>query len=468
MATDTKTETPRPARFPALRRIDEKINRTLDKPFRLSENKSNYRREIIAGTTTFLAMAYILAVNPGILSFAISGAGFDAPDPGAVFTATALASALGCLVMGLWARYPIATAPGMGLNAFFAFTVVIGLGIPWQTALTGTLISGVLFFALAVTGVREWIINAIPAQLKLAVGAGIGMFIAFIGLKGGGIVVANPDTFVSIGDFTSGTVLLTAFGLIATAVFMVLGWKGGVFYGMLATLALGLITGVIKWDLAEVTSPNFSSFGAAFTGFEDAFTVHMIAVILTMLFVDFFDTAGTLFAVAGQAGLVKKDGKLPRAGRALATDSIATAAGAVLGTSTTTAYIESSAGVSVGGRTGLTAVTTGFWFLVSFIAFPVFAVVANNPAVTAPALVIVGVLMAKALGGIDWEKLEYAIPAFLIVAIMPLTYSISNGIAMGLTVYPIVMAAKGRWKEVHPVAWVLMLASIGYFLFLTE
>jgi len=453
-ATEEKKDAPQPG--------------SVDKFFGMTENKTNWKREVLAGTTTFLAMAYILAVNPGILSFGLSAAGVDAPNPGAVFTATALASALGCLVMGLWARYPIATAPGMGLNAFFAFTVVLTLGIPWQTALTGTLVSGVLFFILAVTGAREAIVNAIPPQLKLAVGAGIGLFIAFIGLKGGEVVVASDATFVTIGDFTDGTVLLTMFGLIVTAVFMVLGWKGGVFYGMLATLALGLVTGVIDLKFAEGFTPNLDSFGAAFTGFEDAFTVHMIAVILTMLFVDFFDTAGTLFAVAGQAGLVKEDGKLPRAGRALAADSIATTAGAVLGTSTTTAYIESSAGVSVGGRTGLTAVTTGFWFIVSLVAFPVFGLVANNPAVTAPALIVVGVLMAKALGQITWDKLEYAIPAFLIVAVMPLTYSISNGIALGLVFFPVMMAAKGRWKEVHPISWVLMLASVGYFLFLTE
>lgn len=467
MATDAtaeKKDAPQPGR--------------VDKFFGMTENKTNWKREVLAGTTTFLAMAYILAVNPGILSFDVSKAldpenplaaiaNGTAPDPGAIFTATALASALGCLIMGLWARYPIATAPGMGLNAFFAFTVVVGLGIPWQTALTGTLVSGVLFFVLAVTGAREYIINAIPAQLKLAVGAGIGLFIAFIGLQKSGMVIDDPATLVDIGDFSSGPVLLTVFGLIATSVFMALGWKGSVFYGMLLTLGLGLATGVVDLELAESSSPNFNAFGAAFTGFEDVFTVHMIAVILTMLFVDFFDTAGTLFAVAGQAGLTK-DGKLPRAGRALATDSIATSAGAVLGTSTTTAYIESTAGVSVGGRTGLTAVTTGVWFLASFIAFPVFALVANNPEVTAPALIIVGVLMAKALGEIAWNELEYAIPAFLIVATMPLTYSISNGIAMGLVFYPIVMAAKGRWREVHPIAWVLMLASAGYFLYLTE
>jgi AGZA family xanthine/uracil permease-like MFS transporter len=444
-ATEEKKEAPEPGR--------------LDKYFGMTENKTNWKREVLAGTTTFLAMAYILAVNPGILSFGIAEAlgAENAPNPGAVFTATALASALGCFIMGLWAKYPIATAPGMGLNAFFAFSVVIGMGIPWQTALSGTLVSGVLFFVLAVTGVREWIVNSIPAQMKLAIGAGIGLFIAFIGFKNADIIIANPDTLVGLGDFRSGPVLIALFGLVATAVFMALGWKGGVFYGMLLTLGLGLATGVVDFD--------FDSFGAAFTGFEDAFTVHMIAVVLTMLFVDFFDTAGTLFAVAGQAGLVKDD-KLPRAGRALATDSIATSAGAVLGTSTTTAYIESTAGVSVGGRTGLTAVTTGFWFLVSFIAFPVFGLVANNEAVTAPALIIVGVLMAKALGGIEWNKMEYAIPAFLVVIVMPLSYSISNGIAIGLVFYPIVMIAKGQWKQVHPVAYILALASLGYFFYL--
>ncbi|MCC3762522.1 NCS2 family permease [Glycomyces sp. TRM65418] len=450
----------------------------LDRFFRLTENKTTWKRELLAGTTTFLAMAYILAVNPGVLSWDVAtifnpedptaafAAGL-APDPGAIFLATALAAALGCLVMGLWARYPIALAPGMGLNAFFAFSVVVGMGIPWETALTGTLVSGVLFFLLAVTGVRETIINAIPSQMKLATGAGIGLFIAFIGLRGGGIVVPSDATLVTLGDFRDGPVLLTLFGLAATAVFLVLGWRGGVFYGMLLTLGLGLATGVIDWNLADVSSPNFDAFGAAFTGFEDAFTAQMIIVILTMLFVDFFDTAGTLFGVAGQAGLLK-DGKLPRAGRALAADSVATMGGAVLGTSTTTSYIESTAGVSVGGRTGLTAVTAGFWFLVSLVAFPIFGLVANNAEVTAPALIIVGVLMAGQLGGIEWSRLEYAIPAFITVIAMPLTYSIANGIALGLIFYPLVMIAKGRWKEVHWITYVLLAVFLGYFLFLVE
>lgn len=441
----------------------------VDRYFRLSENRTTWKREVLAGTTTFLAMAYILAANPGILSYGIADIlGPDsAPDPGAIFTATALASALGCLVMGLWARYPIALAPGMGLNAFFAFSVVVGMGIPWETALTGTLISGVLFFVLAVTGVRETIINAIPAQMKLAIGAGIGLFIAFIGLKGGEIVVADDSTLVALGDFTSGPVLLTLFGLALTAVFVVLGWKGGVFYGMLATLAFGLVTGIVDFDLSAISSPNLDAVGAAFIGFDDAFTTEMIIVVLTMLFVDFFDTAGTLFAVAGQAGMLK-DGRLPRAGRALAADSVATMGGALLGTSTTTSYVESTAGVSVGGRTGLTAVTTAGWFLVSLVAFPVFGLVADNPAVTAPALVVVGVLMAKQLGGIDWDRMEFAIPAFLTIVAMPLTYSISNGIALGLVFYPLAMLAKGRWREIHPIVYVLMAVFLAYFFLLVE
>ncbi|GAB3648353.1 NCS2 family permease [Glycomyces tarimensis] len=458
MATEETEEQARPERPGAF-----------DRYFRLSENRTSWRREVLAGTTTFLAMAYILAVNPGILSFGVADIlGPDAaPDPGAIFTATALASALGCLVMGLWARYPIALAPGMGLNAFFAFSVVVGMGIPWQTALTGTLVSGVLFFILAVTGVRETIINAIPAQLKLATGAGIGLFIAFIGLQGAGIVVADEATLVALGDFTSGPTLLALFGLAATVVCLVLGWKGGVFYGMLATLVLGLATGVIDWNLAESTAPNLNAFGAAFTGFEDAFTTQMVIVVLTMLFVDFFDTAGTLFAVAGQAGMLR-DGKLPRAGRALAADSIATMGGAVLGTSTTTSYIESTAGVATGGRTGLTSVTTAAWFLVSLIAFPIFGLVANNSEVTAPALIIVGVLMATQLGGIEWDRLEFAIPAFITVVAMPLTYSIANGIALGLLFYPLTMVAKGRWREIHPIAYALLIVFLGYFFFLNE
>lgn len=431
--------------------------RAFDRFFHLSENRTTWKREILAGTTTFLAMAYILAVNPIILG--------DAGMPaGGVFAATAVAAATGCLVMGLWARYPIAQAPGMGLNAFFAYTVVLTMGIDWQVALAGTFISGALFFVLAVTGVREMIVNAIPTQMKLATGAGIGLFIAFIGLQKAGIVADDPATLVTLGDFRSGPTLLALFGLVATVVFLVLGWKGAVFYGLIATTALGVATGVTA-EAADLTPDFASTFGQGITHLPEAFTGQMVVVILTMLFVDFFDTSGTLFAVAGQAGMLK-DGKLPRAGRAMASDSVATMAGAVFGTSTTTSYIESSSGVAVGGRTGLTAVTTGAWFLVSLVAFPVVGIVAGTDAIIAPALIVVGVLMAKQLGGIEWDRLEFAVPAFLTLIAMPLTYSIANGIALGLVFYPLVMITKGRWREVHPIMYGLLLVFVGYFFFL--
>jgi adenine/guanine/hypoxanthine permease len=451
------------------------VGGALDRVFHLRENKTRVRREILAGTTTFLAMAYILAVNPGILSFGIANILGEeaAPPAGGIFAATALAAALGCFVMGLWARYPIALAPGMGLNAFFAFTVVVSMGISWQVALLGTFVSGVIFFLLAITGVREMIINAIPAQMKLATGAGIGLFIAFIGLSNAGIVVAGEGTLLGLGDFRSGGVLLAMFGLIVTAVCLVKGLRGGVFYGMIATALVGLATGFIALEASLdqfVAAPGGGlgeTFGAAFSQIDQAFTTQMLIVVLTMLFVDFFDTAGTLFAVAGQAGMLK-DGKLPRAGRALAADSVATMGGAVLGTSTTTSYIESSAGVAVGGRTGLTAVTTGCWFLLSLFFFPAFALIAGTPQVTAPALIIVGVLMASALGKIEWTKLEYAIPAFVTIIAMPLTYSIANGIALGLIFYPITMIVRGRWREVHPITAGLLVVFLAYFLFLVE
>lgn len=431
---------------------------TLDRYFGLSANGTTVGREGVAGLTTFLAMAYILFVNPQIL-------GAAGMDVSAVFVATALAAALGSLVMGLWARYPIALAPGMGINAYFAFTVVITLGIPWQTALAGTLVSGALFFVLAVTGVREAVVNAIPMNLKLATAAGIGLFIAFIGLKNAGIVAPSEATFVTLGDLRSAGTLLAVFGVVVTAVLLVRGVRGGVFYGMIVTAVAGIITGYIDPPPAVVGSvPSLApTFGAAFGSFGDLLTAQMLVVVLTMLFVDFFDTSGTLIAVASQAGLLK-DGKLPRANRAFGADSVATMGGAVLGTSTTTSYIESTAGVSAGGRTGLTPVFSAVLFLLALFFSPLLAVV--TPEVTAPALIIVGVLMAKALGGIEWDKLEYAVPAFATVIAMPLTYSIANGIAFGLFLYPVMMVAKGKWKELHPVAWVLFAVVTCHFIWL--
>jgi AGZA family xanthine/uracil permease-like MFS transporter len=316
----------------------------IDRLFGLSEQGSTVGRETVAGVTTFLAMAYILGVNPSIL-------GETGMDVAAVFVATGLAAALGTLIMGLWARYPIALAPGMGLNAFFAFTVVLTFGIPWQTALAGTLVSGVLFFLLAATGIRAAIINAIPLQLKLATGAGIGVFIAFIGLKNAGIVAEHDETLVTLGNLTRPETVLAAFGVLVTASLLVRGLRGGVFYGMVVTAVAGVATGLIDPPDRIVSAvPSLApTFGEAITNLPELLTAQMIIVVFTMLFVDFFDTSGTLIAIANQAGFLR-DGTLPRANRALMSDSIATMGGAVLGTSTTTSYIESAAGVGAGGR----------------------------------------------------------------------------------------------------------------------
>ncbi|MBF6472220.1 MULTISPECIES: NCS2 family permease [Nocardia] len=452
--------------------VTDVLHRTrgrLDGYFGVRSADSTVKRELMAGTVTFLAMSYVLAVNPAVLGD--QGALGDKGIPmQAVFTATAVAAVFGTLVMGLWARYPIALAPGMGLNAFFAYTVVLGMGIPWQVALSGTLLSGVIFFVLAVTRIRERILDAIPMQLKLAVGAGIGLFVAFLGLKNAGIVVNSDATLVTLGDFTKGTTLLALFGLLVTVVFLVRGWHGAVLYGIVLTTIVGIVSGLVDLPKGVFAAPKGleQTFGQAVVHLPDAFTGQMAVVVLTMLFVDFFDASGTLIGVANQAGLLDEDGKLPRAASALAADSVGTMAGAVIGTSTTTAYVESTAGVSAGGRTGLTAVGTAGWFLVAMFCYPIFAVVAGSAEVTAPALIVVGILMARALGQIDWNLLEYSVPAFITVVMMPLTYSIANGLAMGMLLYPVVMAAKGRFREVHPAMWALMLVFLGYFFFLAE
>ncbi|MFD4444092.1 NCS2 family permease [Nocardia sp. NPDC058519] len=441
----------------------------IDGYFGISSSGSTFKREAMAGTVTFLAMSYVLAVNPSILGD--EGALGDKGIPmQAVFTATAVAAVFGTLVMGIWAKYPIALAPGMGLNAFFAYTVVLSMGIPWQVALSGTLLSGIIFFILAVTKVRERILNAIPLQMKFAVGAGIGLFVAFLGLKNAGIVVNSDATLVALGDFTKGTTLLAMFGLIVTVIFLVIGWHGAVLYGIVATTILGMVTGLVGVPdgIAEMPKGLDQTFGQAIIHLPDAFTGQMIVVVLTMLFVDFFDASGTLIGVANQAGLLNKDGTLPRAASALAADSVGTTAGAIIGTSTTTAYVESTAGVSAGGRTGLTAVTTAGWFLLAMFCYPIFSVVAASAEITSAALIVVGILMARSLGDIDWQNLEYSVPAFITVIMMPLTYSIANGLAMGMIFYPIVMVAKGRIKDVHPAMWALMVLFLAYFIFLVE
>lgn len=376
--------------------------------FEFDKLGTNFRTEFIAGLTTFLAMAYILFVNPHTLSA-------TGMDQGALFTATALAAAIGSFVMGIVAKYPVALAPGMGLNAFFAYTVVLGYGIPWERALSGVLVSGVVLVILTMTGIREMIINAIPESLKYAVSAGIGLFIAFVGLINAGFVVNNDATLVGIGDLTSPTVLLAIFGLLISSILLTIGIKAGIFYGMIITSIVGMIFGLVPHPtgLNDIIGPVPSlepAFGQALFHLQDIFSIQMLVVILTFMFVDFFDTAGTLMAVATQAGIME-NGKLPRAGRALTADSSGTVFGAILGTSSTTSYVESTAGVAVGGKSGFTAVVTAVFFLLALVFSPLLEIVTSQ--VTAPALIIVGVLMATNLKFVEWDQIEIAILHFL-------------------------------------------------------
>jgi len=439
----------------------------MKKYFQFEELGTNYRREILGGFTTFLAMAYILVVNP--LTLTLDGIQ-DLPDAlrmdyGAVFVATALSAAIGSIIMGLLGKYPLALAPGLGLNAFFAYTVVLGSGAPWQHALAAVFVSGVFFLILTLTGLREKIINAIPLELKHAVGAGIGLFITFIGFQNAGIIVNNDATLVGLGDFTNGNTLLAVFGILVTVILMTRGFKGGVFYGMVITVIVGMIFGLIDKPTKIVDAvPSIEpTFGAVFSAFGDPtfYTTAMLGTILTFLFVDFFDNAGTLVAVANQAGLMK-DNKLPNAGRALISDSIATIAGAILGTSTVTSFVESSAGVASGARTGFASLVTAACFILALFFFPLLSIV--TAPVTAPALIIVGVLMVASLGKIDWSKFEVAVPAFLTMIAMPLSYSIATGIAVGFIFYPITMIMKGRTKEISPIMYLFFVIFLAYFI----
>ncbi len=434
----------------------------LDRYFQLAKNGTTVRTEVLAGVTTFLAMAYIMALNPIILA----DAGMDF---GAVFTATALAAAIGSLIMGVWGKLPIAQAPGMGLNAFFAYTVVLTLGVPWETALAGTLVSGVIFLIFALTGLRRAVINAIPVPLKLAVGAGIGLFIAFIGLKEGGIIVNDDTVLVGLGDLSSTKVQLALFGIVATAIMLARGIRGAVLYGIVATTVVGILVGFIAAPEAVFGSiPSIApTFGVAFSSLPDLLSLDLALVVFAMLFVDFFDTAGTLIAVTKQADLLTPEGELPNGNRPLVSDAVATIAGAALGTSTTTSYIESSSGVGAGGRTGLTSVTTSLLFAVMLFLNPLIFTILDHREVTTAALVLVGLMMARPLGEIAWESWEIAVPAFATVIIMPLTYNIAYGIAFGLVLYPVMMLARGKGREVSPTMYVLGVLFILYFVIRT-
>lgn len=426
--------------------------------FQFTERETSYKQEILAGTTTFLSVAYILVVNPLILSQ-------TGMDRGAVFTATALTAIIGTLLIGLLANYPITIAPSMGLNSFFTFSVVIGMGIEWEVALTGVFIAGILFMILSLMKIREKIINVIPSDLKHAIAAGIGFFIAFIGFKNAGMVIFDPDTFVSIGNLRSPGTALAVLGLVLTIIMLVRGIKGAIFYGMVMTSIVGVVIGLIDMPSSIIGKiPSLEpTFGVVFTNLQDIFRPDVLTVIFTFLFVAFFDTAGALIALTSQAGIMKNN-RIPKIGRALLADSSAGAMGAILGTSTPATSVESSAGIAVGGRTGFTSVITALCFVVALFFSPILSVITTE--ITAPALIIVGSLMAMDVKNIDWGKLEIVIPAFFTIIMMPLTSSVANGLAFGFILYPLTLMAQKRYKEIHPIMYVLCVLFVLYFVFI--
>ena len=422
--------------------------------FQLDKYKTNVKIEFLAGLTTFISMSYILFVNPSVL-------GASGMDKGAVFTATALASALGTAIMGIVANYPIGEAPALGINAFFAYTVCVGMHVSWETALAAVFVASIIFILITMFKLREKIINAIPSDLKFAISSGIGLFIAFLGMQDGGLIVGNKSTLVGLGSLHDPAVWITIFGLIVTVILMILNVPGAIFIGMVLAAIFGVITGQISLPTKIVSvAPSIApSFGQAIFHVKDINTLQMWVVVLTLLLVTFFDTAGTLIGLAQQAGFMK-DNKMPRVGKALASDSTAMMVGSILGTSPVGAFVESSAGIAVGGRTGLTAVFVAIFFLISMIFSPLLGLFTTH--VTAPALIIVGVLMAQNTAHIHWDKMEIAVPAFLILIGMPLTYSISDGLALGLITYPICMVAAKRAKEVTPMMWILFFVFIVF------
>ena len=459
----------------------------LESYFHLKENNSNVRTEILAGITTFVTMAYIIFVNPNILKLAGMNSenvvgdaatkfsvGTD-PVVSAVFVATCLAAAVGTLIMGFYANLPFAQAPGMGLNAFFTYTVCLTLGFTWHQALSCVLMSGILFIIITVTSIREKIVDAIPQNLKYAISGGIGLFIALIGLKSGGVIVANQATLVGFGNFAKPGTLLTIIGIVITATLMARGVKGSILIGIISTTLIGIPLKITSLENLNVFSappsiaPTFAAFD--FTGlFSKGGTsvggavLSVIMVVITICLVDLFDTIGTLVGTATKAGMLDKDGKVLRMRKALLCDAVATTAGSFLGTSTVSTYVESTAGVSEGGRTGLTSVTVGILFILSLFFSGLVGIVPGEA--TAPALVIVGVLMMSAIVKIDFSDFTEALPAFFAIALMPFTYSIANGIAAAMIFYPIVKVATGRHKEIHPIVYILALLFILRYILL--
>ncbi len=418
----------------------------LTKAFGFDPQKHSVRTEIIAGVTTFLTMAYILAVNPSIF-----GALQDMPNA-PVFTATALAAIVGTLVMSIYAKKPFGLAPGMGLNAFFVFTVCLGMGYSWQFALTAILIEGIIFVILSATKVREMIVDAIPASLKNAIGAGIGLYIAFIGLQNAGIIVDNGSTLVNLGDLKSPSSILFVIGLILTSALVVLKVKGGILIGMLGTAIIGIPFGITKFT-GVIAMP--ASIAPIFCQFEwsQVLSWDMLVVVFTFLFIDMFDTIGTVVGVSVKSGMMDKDGHVDGISKILMADAVATTAGACFGTSTTTTYIESASGVAEGGRTGLTSFVIAACFAIALLFSPIFLAIPS--AATGAVLVIVGVMMMAPIRNIDWNDYSEAIPAFITAIMMPLAYSIAHGILLGMISYVVINAISGKFKKISVTMWVL-------------
>lgn len=440
----------------------------MEKLFKLKEHNTTVKTEVMAGITTFLTMAYILAVNPNMLS--ASGM-----DSGAVFTATALASALATFIMAFWANYPIALSAGMGLNAYFAYTVCLGqlngIDDPWKIALAAVLVEGIIFIILSFFKLRETIVNAIPENLKYGITSGIGLFIAFVGLKGAGVVVSDDSTLVALGNFGRPEVTLCLIGILVIAVMNHYNVKGSILWGILITWVLGIIAQLTGWYVVDpdagaaslIPSLSASSFippsiSSTFCKFDFAWigshVSEFVVIVFSFLFVDMFDTIGTVIGVAEKADLLDEDGNLPRVGRVLMADAIGTVAGSMLGTSTVTSFVESSSGVAEGGKTGLTAMTTGILFLVALFLSPIFLAIPSFA--TAPALVIVGFFMASSIKKMEFDgDLADAVGGYLAFLMMPLTYSIANGIMFGVLAWFIIKVCTGQLKKIHPVMYIV-------------
>ena len=442
----------------------------LDNFFKFSENNTDVKTEIIAGITTFLAMSYILGVNPGMLAEG------GMPATG-VFFATALASGISCIIMGLISKYPVGLAPGMGMNALFTYTIILGMGNTWEAALAAVFISSIIFLIITISGVREAILNAIPHNLKLAIGAGIGFFLAFIGLKGAGIIFDDPSTLIALGSLFSAPALLALIGIAITLVLYVKKVPAAVFIGLVVTAVIGLIFTLCGFGVGDMAMPSVptqfistsfdtSLFGAFASGFGQIFSniPDLILILFSLLFVTFFDTTGTLIPLANQCGFVDEKGEADGIDRAFLGDAISGIIGAILGTSTLTAYVESATGIGLGGRTGLTAIVTGILFLVSLIFAPTILALFTS-SVTAAALVIVGILMMVQLKEVDWDDMVVVSSVFMTIVMMLLTYSISLGIAFGFVTYAITSIAAGKAKELNWLVWVMVLVFVIYLFF---